>query len=150
MFASGGWCSFTGFGKSVWKLFKWIHSFSARLSPQQNETKTERESEAEIYIWIFLAFNRRFLWSRLQQATDRDRQTDSQTGERGRRREKTITGKQRVLYCYFLFDVHDGMSWAVFKCCLIVFEQRRSLIVITRPLGGINLHYFLNPGVLLS
>lgn len=119
---------------------------------RHNETKTERDSEAGIHIWtFFLSFNRR---SYLQQLTtsssQRDREPDSQTGERGRRGEKTMTGKQRVLYLYFLFDADDGISRAALTCGLIVFEQRRSLIVIVIPLGGINLHYFLNPGVLLS
>lgn len=57
--------------------------------------------------------------------------------------------KRDRYYFYFIFDANVVTNWAV-KYCLIALEQRRSLIVITRPVGGINLHYFLNPSVLLS
>lgn len=75
------------------------------------------------------------IYSSLQQATHRDRQTDSQTGQRGRRGEETITGRQSVLYFFCLTQI---MAYAE----LFI---RRSLIVIACPLVGINLHYFFIP-----
>lgn len=87
--------------------------FSARLSLNVIGQRQNGSQRQEFTIVHFLAFNRRSYLEKLT-TSSWQRHTDRlQTRERGDGGEKTISGKQCVLYFYFLFDACGGISWAV-------------------------------------